>query len=356
MPNSDKSVFQKLRLLHAAEELNNVTKACEALGYSRDSYYRFRALYERGGEAALRNLSRKKPVVKNRVASDVEEAVVALAFAHPGWGQARAARDLGLRGVLVSSSGVRSVWQRYDLETKTKRAIAIATRAAREGLPLSDEQRVVIGTLRRQGGRGTSTLLTAPGEVCYQDLVLVGDHPRLGPLYQHVVVDGYSRYAFARLEAERDGTSPADFLLSTVLPWFHARGLSIDTVRADRREPFGGKGGTGYRLALDRSGTALTYRMATSRAGQDPASAFSNIVRTAFYQRLFRAGISEGLNALNTQLADWLSHYNEERVETAAYCYGHTPAEVIAGHLRSQRFESGAARNGPDRTWSRDTG
>ena len=84
-------------ILELGKQLGKVSKACRVMVYSRDSFYRFKELYETGGG----DLS-EQAELRNRIGEEIEKAVVELAIEEPAWGQVRVANELKKKGITVS--------------------------------------------------------------------------------------------------------------------------------------------------------------------------------------------------------------------------------------------------------------
>ncbi len=199
--------------------LGSVSEACKVMGYSRDSFYRFKELYEKGGELALREISRRKPCPKNRVEEHIGKAVVEIALEKPAFGQVRVANELTKRGLFVSPTGVRSVWLRHDLETFRKRLKALEAKAAQEHIILTEEQLRALERAREEKEAHGEIETLHPGYLGTQDTYYVGTIKSVGRIYQQTFLDTYAKVAFAKLYDRKNALVAADVLNDRVLPF-----------------------------------------------------------------------------------------------------------------------------------------
>lgn len=348
MKTETKLVKTKLGLLKLAEKLGNVSEACKVMGYSRDSFYRLKELYDTGGEVALQEISRSKPILKNRVDPSVEEAVVKLAFDYPAYGQQRASNELKKKGIFISAGGVRSVWQRHDLEVFDKRLRSLEARMAQDGVILTEAQLVALERKKEKREASGEIETEHPGYLGCQDTYYVGNIKGVGRIYQQTFIDTYTRVAFAKIYDRKNAITAADLLNDKVLPFYEDQSIPLLRVLTDRGTEFKGKREHHeYELYLSIEGIEHTKTQVRSPQSNGICERLHRTMQEEFYAIAFRKKLYETLDDLQQDLDQWIEYYNNERPHSGRYCYGKTPAQTFEDSIQlakdkqiEQKFEN----------------
>jgi transposase InsO family protein len=330
MTMQEKVIRNKVGLLKLGKELGNVSRACKIFGYSRDSFYRFKELYDRGGELALQELTRRKPCPKNRVALEVEEAVCRVALEKPAWGQVRVSNELRAQGVFISPCGIRCVWQRHDLETFKKRLKALEAKVAQEHIVLTEEQVKALERAKEEKEAHGEIETEHPGYLGAQDTFYVGTLKGVGRIYQQTFIDTYAKVAMAKLYDRKNALVAADLLNDRVLPFFEEQGISLLRILTDRGSEYcGNREYHEYELYLQVEGIEHTKTKTKSPQTNGICERFQRTVLNEFYQVAFRTKVYSSVEELQVDLDTWLSEYNDKRPHSGKYCYGKTPMQTF---------------------------
>tara|TARA_Y100001956_G_C4102324_1_gene178257 strand:+ start:78 stop:1211 length:1134 start_codon:yes stop_codon:yes gene_type:complete len=330
MTTNDKLIKTKLGLLNLAAQLRNVSQACRTIGYSRDSYYRIKELYETGGEAALQEVSKRKPNHKNRVDPYIEEQVVAMAFEYPAFGQVRASNELAKKGITVSPGGIRSIWLRNDLESFKKRLKALEVRVSQEGGVLTESQVQALERAKEEKVAKGEIETHHPGYLGSQDTYYVGNVKGVGRIYQQTYIDTYCKVAHAKLYPNKDALTAADLLNDRVLPMYEEQDVRLLRILTDRGTEYCGKiEKHPYQLYLDLEDIDHTRTKAKSPQTNGICERFHRTMQDEFYAVVFRKKIFRSIEELQLELDAWLNWYNNQRTHSGKHCNGKTPWDTF---------------------------
>lgn len=330
MLSEQKIIKNKVGLLKLAEMLGSVSQACKVMGYSRDSFYRFKELYDKGGELALQEINRSKPLVKNRVEAVIEEAVVAMAIEQPAYGQQRVSNELKKRGQFISPCGVRSVWLRHDLESFKKRLKALEAKMAQEHLILTEAQVRALEKSKEEKEAHGEIETEHPGYLGAQDTYYVGTIKGVGRIYQQTFIDTYAKVAQVKLYDRKNALVAADLLNDKVLPLYEAHQVPLLRVLTDRGSEYcGNRERHEYQLYLAVENIDHTKTQARHPQTNGICERFHRTMQDEFYSVAFRKKLYPTLEVLQADVDDWIKEYNEVRPHSGKYCFGKTPMQTF---------------------------
>lgn len=337
MTTEEKVVRRKVSLLNLSKELNNVSKACKIMGYSRQQFYEIRRNYQTHGiEGLIDNIPGAKDPHPNRVSEEVEKAILDHAIEHPTHGPLRVSQELLLKGIQVSSSGVRGVWARHNLSSRYDRLLRLEIQVSKQKMELTEEQ---IRHLERFSPefRERHIKVKYTGGLVAVDTFFVATFKGIGKIYLQTVLDCYSRYAWARLYTNKLPVTAVQILNNDVLPFFEEYQQPIETILLDNgREYCGREDRHPYELFLQLEG--IEHRKTKVRRPQSNGfiERFHRTILNEHFRVMGRKKFYESLDEMQKDLDEYLISYNQKRPHQGRLMNGKTPIQMFKEGLLSK--------------------
>lgn len=323
MTLEDKVQDFRLHALQRAKKLGNVSAACRELGISRTVFYRWKKRLEEYGRDGLHPKRTAPQRGRPPELGPIDERrILAMALANPAWGPQTLSIHLARQGVEISPSTIYRALRRMDLNTASKRYLALERHSAEEAGLLTERTR---RNLQKAARRHVEA--SEPGELVCIDTFYIGKLKGVGKLWQITACDAACSYGFAHIIPARKAEEAARFLREFLVPEYEKAGWKLRRVLTDRGSEFKG--------AFDKACKELGIRHTRTK----PRHAWTN----GFVERLqgtilhehwrvvFRRRYFTRSGQVERSLQSFMRFYNHDRPHRGYRTKGRTPAEMFWG-------------------------
>ena len=332
MKAEEKVARQRLSVLELAQTLGSVTQACRQRGVTRSRFYEYKKRFTAQGLEGLKDLP---PIHKSHPQTTPPETVeklVQLALSHPAYGCNRLEALLALDGPRVSSVTIQKLLNERNLGTRFERWLALEQKAAQEGRELTAEQ---IGYLEKLNPQFKERHVesSTPGELLCQDVFFVGHFKGVGKVYAHTLVDTYGSLGFAFLHTSKQAEAAVSLLHNDVLPFYQKHKVPVGAVLTDNGREFCGSPSHlethVYELYLQLNDIAHRRTRIKSPQTNGFVERFHRTLLEEFFAVKLREKLYESVEALQTDLDEWLDFYNRERPHLGYRNQGRRPIDTF---------------------------
>lgn len=342
MTTEAKIARRKLSLLQLAQDLNNVSRACRLMGYSRQQFYEIRRNYQTyGAEGLIDRLPGARGPHPNRVGEEVENAILEHSLEHPGHGCNRVSQELALKDIHVSSFGVRGVWMRHKLLLIHQRLLKMENEVRERSVTLTEEQ---IRLLERFDPefRDRHIVTGCTGELVAVDTFYVGRLKGVGRVYLQAAIDCHSRYIWGRLYTTKMPVTAVHLLNNDVLPFFEEHDIPVRTILSDNGSEYCGREDAHpYELFLQLEEIEHRTTKVASPQTNGFIERFHRTILNEHFRVMGRKKFYEGVDEMQNDLDEYLLYYNTKRPHQGRNMNGMTPEQAFNKGLIKGPTEDG---------------
>jgi len=334
MTQSQYIINRKLNILDLGNTLGNISEACRKLGVSRQHYYDIKQAIAEEGLEGLLEKSRRVPRIGNRVAPEIEQRLLDYSLEFPTQGQTRVSNELKKEGIQISPGGVRSVWQRHDLQIRKLRLKRLEQWAAQNTDVLTESQVKALEEAKEEEEAHGEIESPHPGFLLAQDTCYMGIIKGVGRIYQQTAIDTHSNIGFAKLYTERTALTAADLLNDKVFPFFDEHGIQVHRVLTDNGMEYCGRQESHpYELFLHLNDIEHTRTKVRKPRTNGSVERLHQTIKDEFYAVAFRKKLYRTVEEVQEDLETFMDYYNQERTNQGRYCQGRTPLQTFKDGL-----------------------